>query len=366
MLVLVATLLALPAQASGASLLGKPLEKALWGPVAIDGVSQFPLYDDLDVTLFQIQIRWERVAPRRRPGDPANPGDPVYRWPAELDTAVAEAAKHRIKVLILIQGAPGWANGGLPWTTPPDDVAEYAAFVTAVARRYPTVRHWMIWGEPLRNVNWPGFDRSDQGRLRIAQHYARLLDAAYDALKRESPSNVVIGGNSFTTDRRPMDWAPVPLYEWMRILRLPNGKPPRMDLWGHNPFTTRIPRLGDPPAANQGDFSDLDRVLRRLRRHVSRPSKRRIPLFVSEWCLPTGPNDLFPLELTYRQQARWLGRAFEIARREREIWGMGWWELMDDRPPEGSDRANRCGLLDADARPKPAYQTFKRAKRSRR
>ncbi|HEX8207444.1 MAG TPA: hypothetical protein VF587_15380 [Solirubrobacteraceae bacterium] len=343
----------------------RPLQKALWGPAAIDGVSQFPLYKDLDVDLFQIQLRWERVA-TDRPADPTNPADPVYRWPKDLDLAVEEGRRHGVKVLVLVQGAPTWSNGRLPWTTPPEDVRDYANFLVAAARRYPSVRHWMIWGEPLRNINWPGFDRSDQGRLRIAQTYARLLDAAYAALKRESRRNVVIGGNTFTTDRTSQSWAPVPLYEWMRILRLPNGKVPRMDLWGHNPFTIRFPRLKDPPSANQGDFSDLDRVLGRLKRTVSRKARRRIPLFVSEWCLPTGPNDLFRLELTYQQQARWLRRAFAIARARRDIWGMGWWELQDDRPPEGSDRANRCGLLDADGNQKPAADVFRRARTARR
>jgi hypothetical protein len=359
-----AALLLLPATAGAAK--PRPLVKALWGPTNVDGVSQFPLYKDLDVDLFQIQIRWDRVA-RSRPANPEDPADPAYKWPKDLDFAMQEAAANGVGVLILVQGAPGWSNGGLPWSTPPDDVRDYASFMSAAAKRYPAVRHWMIWGEPLRNVNWPGFDRTKPGRLRIAQTYARLLDASYVALKRVSRRNLVIGGNSYTTDREPQSWAPVPLYEWMRILRLPNRKPPRMDLWGHNPFTTRRPALPAPPTkSGRGDFSDLGRVLSHLRRSVAKPLHRHIPLFISEFCLPTGPNDLIPLELTYPQQADWLRRAFSIARRERDVYAMGWWELRDDRPPEGSDRANRCGLVDADGVPKPSYATFKRAKTSRR
>lgn len=352
---LIVLLTAAPAGAAGV----RPLEKAMWGPVEVDGASQFPLYRDLGVTLFQIQLRWDRVA-TARPADATDPADPVYRWPAEVDRAVEEGQRYGIKVLVLVQGTPGWANQGRPWPTPPDDLGEYARFVTAAARRYDTVRHWMIWGEPLRNVNWPGYDRSRPGRLRIARTYARLLDGAYAALKRESRRNVVVGGNTFTTDSEPVYWAPVPLFEWMRILRLPNGRPPRMDVWGHNPFTTRIPRLKDPPGPALGDFSDLDRVLARLRRHVARPLRRRIPLFVSEWCLPTGPNPLFPLELTQRQQADWLGRGLRIARGQPGIWGLGWWTLRDDPAATGSNRANRCGLIDANGRPKLAYRTFKR------
>ena len=358
-------LLALPASASGAPLVGKPLHKAMWGPPEIDGQSLFPTYKDMGVTLFQIQLRWDMIA-RSRPEDPTNPDDPAYRWPRTVDFAVEEAQRNGVGMLLLIQGAPGWSNQRLPWSTPADDPRDFAAFVTAAARRYPSARHWMIWGEALRNVNWPGYDRTEPGRRRIADAYARLLDAAYGALKSESRRNIVIGGNTFTTDREPQSWAPVPLYEWMRILRLPNGEPPRMDVWGHNPFSTRIPSLKNPPGQGLGDMSDTRRVLKRLRRYISRPLGKRVPMFLSEFCLPTGPNDLIPIELTQTQQADWLRRAFKIARSQRDVYGMGWFKLRDDPPPPGSERANRCGLIEADGTRKLAYKTFKRARRSRR
>jgi hypothetical protein len=353
--------LVLPAGAVAA----KPLEKAIWGPVAVDGVPQFETYRDLDVDVFQIQLRWDRVA-RDKPARPTDPSDPAYRWPSELDTAVAEARKHRIDVLLLVQGTPRWANQGLEWPQPPDDLREYSRFLTAAARRYPTVHRWMIWGEPLRNINWPGFDRTKPGRLRIAQTYARMLDGAYATLKRRSRRNVVIGGNTFTTDRKPVSWAPVPLLEWTRILRLPNGRPPRMDMWGHNPFTTRIPRLSDPPGAAVGDFSDLDRVIARVRRDIARPLRHRVPIFISEFCLPTGPNPYFPLELTLRRQADWVRRALAIARRQRDVAAFGWWTLADAREATGTTKAQRCGLIDAAGARKPAFTAFRRAATSRR
>ena len=348
-----AALLVVPAAAVAHPLIGKTLKKAIWGPVEVDGVSQFPTYKAMDADIFQIQIRWERVAPQR-PADPSNPDDPAYRWPDNVDQAVEEAAEHGIKVLILIQGTPEWANGGGRFYTPPDNPADYGAFVQAAARRYSSVRHWMIWGEPSRNIAWPGFDRSDPGRVRIAQAYAGLLDAAYVALKGASRKNIVIGGNSFTTAPQPESWAPVPLYEFMRLMRLPNGKPPRMDMWGHNPFTARIPRLKDGPGDNQGDFSDVDRLIKQLKRKVARPLKKKIPVFISEWCVPTGESSL-PRSVSLEEQAVWLKRAFKIARKHRMIYGMGWWDLKDSS-------TNTCGLLDADARPKPAFRIFQRAR----
>jgi hypothetical protein len=146
----------------------------------------------------------------------------------------------------------------------------------------------------------------------------------------------------------------------MRLLRLPNGKPPRMDMWGHNPFTVRRPGVGLRPARSLGDVSDMPRVLARLKRHVSRPLRRTLPIFISEFCIASGENDLFPLDLTRRQQADWLKRAFAVVRRERLVWGFGWFLLQDHRRADGHAQDVTCGLLDRRGKPKPAYTMFKR------
>ena len=36
-------------------------KKAIWGPVQVDGVSQFPIYRDLGVGIFQIRLGWDSV-----------------------------------------------------------------------------------------------------------------------------------------------------------------------------------------------------------------------------------------------------------------------------------------------------------------
>ena len=112
--------------------------------------------------------------------------------------------------------------------------------MAAAARRYPSVRYWVIWGEPTRRPNFRPLarDTAPDKPLTRAQtrrrrtRYARLLDAAYGAIKRVNPRALVVGGNSFTTgDIGPRNW--------IRNLRLPSGRPPRMDLYGHNPFGVR-------------------------------------------------------------------------------------------------------------------------------
>ena len=141
----------------------------------------------------------------------------------------------------------------------PSNPADYADFVVAAARRYPTVRFWIIWGEPTRAGNFFPIPsrtkpsaRLSQAAIRTVRSYAQILDASYAALKGVSKRKIVIGGNSFTTgDISPLNW--------IRYMRLPNGRRPRMDLYGHNPFSARRPRLSERAAVRgYADFSDLD------------------------------------------------------------------------------------------------------------
>jgi hypothetical protein len=33
-------------------------KKAIWGPVRVDGVSQFPIYRDLGAGIYQMELHW--------------------------------------------------------------------------------------------------------------------------------------------------------------------------------------------------------------------------------------------------------------------------------------------------------------------
>ncbi len=126
--------------------------KAIWGQVYRNGVNQFPLYRQLGVSIFELDLYWNEVAPTR-PRDLNNPNDRAYRWPAEIGQAIAQAKRFHMQVLLQIIGAPPWANGGHPWNWAPRPSA-FAAFAATASRRYPSVHLWMIWGEPSREPNF--------------------------------------------------------------------------------------------------------------------------------------------------------------------------------------------------------------------
>jgi len=335
-------------------------KKAIWGPIDVNGVSQFPVYKELGVGIYQMQLSWAGTA-RSRPADPRNPADPAYVWPAQIDRAVTEGARNGITVSLLVMQTPPWANGGREWRWAPTQPQDYADFVEAASRRYPQVRHWMIWSEPTKADNFqplsPDRHRRLRGRALRGPHlYARMLDSAYASLKRVNRRNLVIGGNTFTTGT-------VTPRRFIEAMRLPSGKPPRMDLYGHNPFSARVPELSQAPLGRgYADLSDLDQLTRWVDRNLRRPKRsgKRLKLFLSEVSFPTDhPNFEFNFYVSQKTQADWIRRALRITRRWKRIYTFGYLGLFDDPVRPAGDQVER-GLVERSGRRKPGFTAFKR------
>ena len=339
------------ATAQGASV------KAMWGPAVHDGVSLFPTYRELGVKIYEDHLYWSSIA-LRRPSNPRNPNETAYAWPAEVTNAVAEAKRYHIQVALQIIGAPPWANGGKPWNWAPKNPQDYANFAIAAAKRYPSVHLWMIWGEPSRSPNFEPFypanplARKLTAKQKIAPHlYARILDAAYGALKGVSRSNLVIGGMTFGAADLTDDLTTA---QWIENLRLPDGKPPRLDMYGHNPFSFRAPNLANPPSADeQFDFSDLGRLSKLVDRYLGRPGNPDPKLFISEWTIPTKIDLEFNFYVEPLVQAQWITDGLRVAEELPSIYAVGWIYLYDE-PPE-----TYGGLIETDGVKKPGYFAWK-------
>jgi hypothetical protein len=322
--------------------------KAMWGPSVRNGVSVFPTFKNLGVKIYQDDLHWNSIA-RRRPSHPRSPSDPAYRWPAEVTSAVAQAKRYGMQVALEIIGTPGWANGNKTPRWVPHSLQDYANFAVAAARRYPSVHLWMIWGEPSRSHNFRPLTPARPFAVlnhnqKIAPHlYARLLDSAYGALKAVSSANLVIGG---MTDAA----ASVSTPQWIENMRLPDGSPPRLDLYGHNPFSIRLPNLANPPSpAQQVDFSDLGRLTELVNRNLGRPGNLQPGLFLSEWTIPTAVDREFNFYVDPRVQAQWITAGLRIARQLPSIYAVGWIHLYDELPGSAG------GLIRANGKKKPGY-----------
>jgi len=335
--------LILPAPALGA-------QKAIWGPLQLpNGDSAFPLYERLGVDVLQYTLYWSTAAPAR-PTSPTDPHDPAYRWPAALDLALDEAQAHGIRIALRVSTAPPWANGGRSLEWAPERPQDYADFVAAASRRYPQVALWMIWGEPNKAQFFMPNAEDDPIS---AVTYAPILDAAYAALKSVSSRNVVIGGMTWSGGEVKAE----PFLRWMR---LPSGRPPRLDWYGHNPFPFRFPDLSQFALANGWrDISDLDNFQSEVRQTYA-PLGRRPKLWLSEFTVQSDHTSTsFDLFVSRREQARWLTAAYEIADHLDSVEGLGWFTLFDEQPESPS--AANWGLLEDTGAHKPALDAYLRA-----
>jgi hypothetical protein len=351
------TLLALlvPASSAGAA---QSVKKGIWGPARVSGVSQFPIYRELGAGVYHISFSWADVA-KHRPADPRNPNDPAYAWPPGVDDAAAQAKQFGIRLAVMVKSTPRWANGNRPNNRVPTRLRDYADFMAAAATRYRSAKYWIVWGEPTRRANYRPLPATPLGKPLTRKQkapvhrYARLLDMTYGAIKRASPHAIVVGGNSFSSgDIGPRNW--------IANLRLPSGRPPRMDLYGHNPFGARRPDLAKPQARpGTADFCDLDEVVRWVDRYLGRtPAGKRIDLWLGEYAVPTQPSE-FGWYVSERTQASWLSSALRITRRWNRIATMNWLTLRDAPPIDANHLFTSFGLITVDGRRKPSFDAFK-------
>jgi lipopolysaccharide/colanic/teichoic acid biosynthesis glycosyltransferase len=325
--------------------------KMIWGPFTMPGGSSaFPVYHKLGVQVLQTQLSWAATAPGR-PADPTNPADPAYRWPAALEQAITQAARYHIQLAIMVRGSPPWSNGGKDPSWAPENPADYANFTAAASRRYPNVRYWMIWGEPERPGNFnPMPENSPVG----PERYALLLDAAYGALKAVSPANVVIGGMTYTIG---LD-SPSDFIRWMR---LPNGQPPRLDYYGHNPYSTRFPKLSEGLyEAKVRDINDIDTLHSELAVAYRGQPGGTPKLWLSEFSISSDHTDrAFWFFVSRPEQAKWVTAAFKLVDSVNYVVGLGWFELLDEPPTEPGYLTE--GLMTFEGKPKPAFAAYEHA-----
>jgi hypothetical protein len=262
-------------------------------------------------------LRWAFVAPASKPAgfNPANPGDPHYRW-AAYDQIVRTAAANNLNLILTPIQAPTWAEGpnkpnnasigAGAWD--PDPTA-FAQFMQAAATRYsgnypdpmhpgtnlPRVRFWEIWNEE----NLPPALAAPN----LVEEYRSLLDVAYAAVKAVSPSNrVIIGGLAPLSANPPLSISPIPFIEQLLCVTSgPRGKFGRgsscpakanFDALGFHPYTfNATPTYHDP---NPNDFTIADTgrlqaVLRAADRlHTDSPNERH-QLWATEWSWFTSP-----------------------------------------------------------------------------
>ncbi|MET8677461.1 xylan 1,4-beta-xylosidase [Streptomyces sp. NPDC004647] len=125
---------------------------------------------------------------------------------AELDRRIAFVRRSGGTPVITLCCAPDWMKGGkagrTDWskerleTAPaPEHYEDFAALAATVARRYPDVRHFIVWNE------FKGFFDESRKRWNY-EGYTRLYNLVHAALKKVS-KDILVGGPYVVMDSHP-------------------------------------------------------------------------------------------------------------------------------------------------------------------
>jgi len=344
----------------------------------------------------RLTVLWKAVAPspgsRQRPAfDATNPDAyPPGAW-NRFDVVVAEAAARGLKVNFNITGpGPLWANRRAPREDIVDTYEpnpnEFAQFVAAAGRRYPGVDYWSIWNEP-NHSGWltPQWSKDGGGFERAAVLYRELAGAAYAALQVTGHGNdtILIGETAPKGDRSKGIKRYIEAMTFVRALYCVNRKlepvkgararklrcpQHRADFprqhpvlfaatgYAHHPYELLLPPAFRHPRPDWVTLANLPRLTRSLDRIFrTYGSKRRLPLYLTEYGYQTNPPD--PLGVSLKRQAAYLNQAEYMAYRNPRVRTLSQFLLEDD--DMAIPASFQSGLRTRSGKKKPAYRAYR-------
>jgi hypothetical protein len=336
--------------------------------------------------LVRLSVPWSLVAPMNRPAawDPESPADPHYDWDY-IDTGVHNAVAAGLVPMLLIDGAPQWAQRCL---SPPGlqhgnlcdpDPAALAQFATAIARRYsgnfgglPRVQYWQGLNEPnLTIFFFPQFNTA--GRSLSPDLYRNLINSFSAAIKAVDPANRVIAAGLGPTELKNYNIGPMKFTRELLCMKgKTNPKPIKgkckggvhFDIFDIHPYTTGSPthegRVNDVQLGDLGKLQTLLHAADKAGR--IKGAFKKTPLWITEFGWDSNPPD--PGGLPPKILNQWTAEAMHRA------WSAGvsrfFWYTLRDEPFEASRPSSetvqsglyfRDGVM-ANDQPKPVLNTF--------
>ncbi|MEA2196604.1 MAG: hypothetical protein QOJ25_655 [Solirubrobacteraceae bacterium] len=327
------------------------------GPIAS---TWYARAQSLGSSYVRLVASWRSLAPAKlRPGfQAASAADPRYSW-SSLDSQVEGAVAHGQHVVLMIFGAPRWAQGGgAPssailgtWRPSPSALG---AFARALAQRYsgsfpdplhggqslPRVTYFQAWNEPNLPIDLgPQWTRGTSGQWIPASPglYRRMLNAVYFNIKAVQPSDYVLAAGTAPYGDAPgvNRMAPVVFLRELLCLSGPRLRPEscpnpaHFDALDHHPYSL-TPTLHAYSSENVSvpDLGRLTAILRVAERTGRALPAGPKPLWVTEIAWSSNPPD--PLAIPDALQARYLALTFY------QFWRQGvthaFWLLIRDYP----------------------------------
>jgi hypothetical protein len=332
---------------------------------------------------------WNRIAPdatsSTKPGfDATNPDAyPGGTW-ARLDALVQGAQARGMQVLLTPTGpGPGWASEcrgdyearRICKPSP----AEFGEFVTALGRRYPTVKRWSMWNEPNQG-GWlqPQYSITSKGATPDAPHrYRKLVQAGTAGLAAAGHGgDQILLGETAPIGRTTGELAKrsMPAVDFWRELMCLDSKgrkltgsnasvrdctsPGTMAVNGvaHHPYTKGA---GKSPSDRGGSRDITLASIGRLYLWVDRGARagrvrRGLPVYSTEFGFQTNPPDR-TAGVSLSAQAQYLNQADYMSWRDGRLRSYAQYEMFDER----DTGAFQTGLRFEDGRAKPGLDAYR-------
>jgi hypothetical protein len=284
---------------------------------------------DRDLQLVQdAGFRWVKQEFAWRELEGAGKGE--FDW-GRTDRIMDQIDAHGLNVIVRLGVQPEWAGGGFPEVGPPNNLQDFADFVTAVATRYKgRVDAYQIWNEPNLSREWGN-------RPPNAAEYTEMLKVAYEAIKAVDPYPIVISAGMAPTTRND-DVARPDIYYIQEMYDA--GASAYFDALGaHGPGYASPPETDPaeiartPGMANPGDFeNNVPEELRRVYgfRHVedvrevmvrNGDEAKQIVLLEFGWTIDPRPDSPYRWHaVTPEQQDKYFQRAYAYAKENWQPW----------------------------------------------
>ncbi len=285
----------------------------------------------LGLSWVRIDLHWDTIEPQ--------PGQ--WRWDV-LDPMMAEIAERGLKAEVYLVGSAPHATSAPPGSPTPDqypprDPQAYAQALVELARRYPQVAAWQVWNEP----NLPAFWRPREDPAA----YGQLLLASYHAMQARVPGRkIVLGGMAYYSQM------PTRGGELM-IPALAAGGLYDLDIvTAYHPYS-QYPEGDDP--------KELDFIARARQGNAALRALGAREIWADEWGWSSYDGPVEEQALIGE-----LGQADYVLRRLALMAALDYDKVflfaLSDLDERASARDRRYGLLDEQARPKPAYLALQR------
>jgi hypothetical protein len=275
-------------------------------------------------TSFRDEVFWHRLEVKRG----------VLEFPEslrDLDDLVTRASRRGIKpLLILNYGNRFYDGGGL--LSSAEGIAAYSRYVRFVVKHFKgRVDQFEVWNE--WNIGGGGTEAQRAARYGSPEDYARVLSAAFAAIKAENPSARVIGGSFAGYD-----------YRWVEAFARAGGFN-QLDGFSAHPYVFAEGQKGTPESA----IKHLEQ-LKKLIDGVA--PGRNVQIYVTEagWPVHAGKHGV-----SEDTAGTYLRELMQLAKERPWIAGVWWYDLFDDGD-DGANKEHRFGLITRSGAKRPAFE----------